>query len=47
MRIGPKGENCQADAIGNAIKEARAEGITPERRAEIEKKAATKWWENN
>jgi len=39
------GKNAAAVALGKRGGKARAEGMTPERRAEIAKAAATKRWE--
>jgi hypothetical protein len=38
------GKNAAAVSLGKKGGKARAEGMTPERRAEIAKKAATKRW---
>ncbi len=38
------GKNAAAVALGKRGGKARAEGMTPERRAEIAKKAAVKRW---
>jgi general stress protein YciG len=51
MPKGPKGEKRPADVIANAVSmgkrggKARAQNMTPERRAEIAKKAAAKRWQ--
>ncbi len=40
------GKNAAAVSLGRAGGKKRAEGMTPERRAEIAKKAAVKRWGN-